>query len=140
MAYKRNPMRSERISSLARHIIVNTLNPAMTAATQWFERTLDDSANKRIALSEGFLATDAILLIATNVAGGMVVYPEVIEQRIIADGSFGIQEADSALLLKPEKYIGRAPQQVEEYLSGEVQPILEAFKEEINTKEIELTV
>ncbi len=88
MAYKRNPMRSERICSLARHIIVNTLNPAMTAATQWFERTLDDSANKRIALSEGFLATDAILLIATNIAGGMVVYPKVIRQRIMSELPF----------------------------------------------------
>ena len=73
MAYKRNPMRSERISSLARHIIVNTLTPAMTAAPQWFDRTLDDSANKRIALSEGFLSTAAILLLATNIAGCMVV-------------------------------------------------------------------
>lgn len=194
MAYKRNPMRSERICSLARHIIVNTLNPAMTAATQWFERTLDDSANKRIALSEGFLATDAILLIATNVASGMVVYPEVIHQhimaelpfmateniimegvknggdrqdlhekirilsmeagrvvkeegkpndlmqRIVADGSFGIEEEEIALLLDPVKYIGRAPQQVEEYLAHEVQPMLAIFKEEINTKDIELTV
>lgn len=82
MAYKRNPMRCERISSLSRYIIVNALNPAITASTQWFERTLDDSANRRISISEGFLAVDSILNIYMNVADGLVVYPKVIEQRI----------------------------------------------------------
>lgn len=82
MAYKRNPMRSERISSLARFVLCTSLNPAITASTQWFERTLDDSANKRLAVSEAFLAVDAILEIYLNVASGMVVYPKVIEAHI----------------------------------------------------------
>ncbi|MDF2612702.1 MAG: adenylosuccinate lyase [Clostridia bacterium] len=82
MAYKRNPMRTERISSLARYVICDALNPAITASTQWFERTLDDSANKRIAISEAFLAIDAILEIYLNVASGLVVYPKVIEKHI----------------------------------------------------------
>ncbi|HPE96217.1 MAG TPA: lyase family protein, partial [Bacillota bacterium] len=82
MPYKRNPMRSERISSLARYIIADTINPAVTAGTQWFERTLDDSANRRIAVSEAFLAADAILEIYLNIASGMVVYPKVIEKRL----------------------------------------------------------
>ena len=82
MAYKRNPMRSERIASLSRYVMVDALNGAMTAATQWFERTLDDSANKRISVPEAFLATDAILNLYLNVADGLVVYPKVIEQRL----------------------------------------------------------
>lgn len=82
MAYKRNPMRTERISSLARYVICDALNPAITASTQWFERTLDDSANKRISVSEAFLAVDAILEIYMNVADGLVVYPKVIEKHI----------------------------------------------------------
>ena len=180
MAYKRNPMRTERICSLARYIMVDALNPALTQATQWFERTLDDSANKRIAIPEAFLATDSIIQIANNVAGDMVVYPKVIEkrilselpfmateniimegvkkggdrqdlhekirvlsmeagatvkiegkpndlmERIVADGSFGITEADIEAILDPTLYIGRAPQQVEEYIKEEVQPILDA--------------
>ncbi len=88
MAYKRNPMRSERISSLARYVIVNTLNPAITSSTQWFERTLDDSANKRISVPESFLAVDAILNIYLNVVDGLVVYPKVIEQRILKELPF----------------------------------------------------
>lgn len=88
MAYKRNPMRSERISSLARYVIVDALNPAITASTQWFERTLDDSANKRISVPEAFLATDAILNIYMNVAEGLVVYPKVIHQRIMSELPF----------------------------------------------------
>lgn len=88
MAYKRNPMRSERISSLARYVIVDALNPAITASTQWFERTLDDSANKRISVAEAFLATDAILEIYINIADGMVVYPKVIESRIMSELPF----------------------------------------------------
>ncbi|MEG2081417.1 MAG: adenylosuccinate lyase, partial [Oscillospiraceae bacterium] len=82
MAYKRNPMRSERIASLARYVIADTINPAMTAATQWFERTLDDSANKRISIAEGFLAVDAILELYINVVSGLVVYPKMIEKRL----------------------------------------------------------
>ncbi len=82
MAYKRNPMRSERIDALARHLIVNRQNPALTAATQWFERTLDDSANRRIAIPEAFLAADAIALLYDNVAGGLVVHPEVIRANV----------------------------------------------------------
>ena len=87
-AYKRNPMRSERISSLARYVIANSINPAITASTQWFERTLDDSANKRISVPESFLAADAILNIYLNVAAGMVVYPKVIEQHILKELPF----------------------------------------------------
>ncbi len=82
MAYKRNPMRSERIGSIARYVICDALNPAMTAATQWFERTLDDSANKRIAVAEAFLAVDGILSLYANVSDGLVVYPKVIARRL----------------------------------------------------------
>lgn len=82
MAYKRNPMRSERIASLSRYVIADTINPAITVATQWFERTLDDSANKRISVPEAFLAVDAILNLYSNVADGLVVYPKVIEQHL----------------------------------------------------------
>ncbi len=88
MAYKRNPMRSERISSLARYVIVNALNPAITASTQWFERTLDDSANKRIAIPEAFLAIDAILNIYNNIADGIVVYPKIIRRRVMEELPF----------------------------------------------------
>jgi adenylosuccinate lyase len=82
MAYKRNPMRSERIASLARYVTVGALNPALTASAQWLERTLDDSANRRIAIPEAFLAVDAILLLYINVAGGLAVYPHVMERRL----------------------------------------------------------
>ncbi len=82
MAYKRNPMRSERISSLSRYVICDTLNPAITAATQWFERTLDDSANKRISVPEAFLAVDAVLELYINVVDGIVVYPKMIERHL----------------------------------------------------------
>ncbi len=82
MPYKRNPMRSERICALARYVIIDTLNPAFTSATQWFERTLDDSANKRISVAEGFLAIDSILNILINVCDGIVVYPKVIDMRV----------------------------------------------------------
>ena len=83
MPYKRNPMRSERISALARYVIVDSLNPALTAGTQWFERTLDDSANKRISIAEAFLAVDAILNIYINVTGGIVVYDKVVNRRVM---------------------------------------------------------
>ncbi len=88
MPYKRNPMRSERICALARYVIADSINPAVTAATQWFERTLDDSANKRISMSEAFLAVDAILNIYINVTSGLVVYPKVIEARIMRELPF----------------------------------------------------
>jgi adenylosuccinate lyase len=88
MAYKRNPMRCERISSLARYVIADALNPAITASTQWFERTLDDSANKRISIPEAFLATDAILNIYINVSEGLVVYPKVIEKHVMEELPF----------------------------------------------------
>ena len=92
MPYKRNPMRCERICALARYLMVDVLNPAMTAGTQWFERTLDDSANKRIAMAEGFLAADAILNILLNVSDGLVVYPKVIRSRVMAELPFMASE------------------------------------------------
>lgn len=88
MAYKRNPMRSERIASLSRYVMVDALNPAITSATQWFERTLDDSANKRISVAEGFLAVDGILDLCLNVVDGLVVYPKVIEKRLRSELPF----------------------------------------------------
>ena len=88
MAYKRNPMRSERIASLSRYVIVDALNPAITSAAQWFERTLDDSANKRLSIAEGFLATDGILDLCMNVVDGLVVYPRVIEKRLRSELPF----------------------------------------------------
>lgn len=88
MPYKRNPMRSERITSLARYVIADTINPAFTAATQWFERTLDDSANKRISVAEAFLAVDAILNIMLNVCDGLIVYPKVVRQRVMRELPF----------------------------------------------------
>ncbi len=88
MAYKRNPMRSERIASLSRYVMVDALNPAVTSATQWFERTLDDSANKRLSVPEGFLAIDGILDLCLNVVDGLVVYPKVIEKHLMAELPF----------------------------------------------------
>ena len=183
MAYKRNPMRSERMASLARYIIVDTLNPAFTAANQWFERTLDDSANKRLSIPEAFLATDAILNIYINVSNGLVVYPKVIEkhlmeelpfmatenimmdavkaggdrqelherirelsmeagavvkneggkndliERIAKEPMFGMSLEDLQKVLDPKKYVGRAPQQTEEYINEVVKPVIEANKD-----------
>ena len=88
MAYKRNPMRSERIASLSRYVMIDALNPAITSATQWFERTLDDSANKRLSIPEGFLAIDGILDLCLNVVDGLVVYPKVIEKHMMAELPF----------------------------------------------------
>lgn len=193
MAYKRNPMRSERISSLARYVIVDALNPAITASTQWFERTLDDSANKRISVAEAFLATDAILEIYINIADGMVVYPKVIEARIMselpfmatenimmqavknggdrqelhekirelsmeagknvkvnggknnlidliaADGSFNLDIDAIKAILKPENYVGRAPEQTEEYITEVINPIIEANNDILGVR-VELNV
>ncbi len=181
MAYKRNPMRSERIASLARYVIVDSLNPAITEATQWFERTLDDSANKRISVPEAFLAIDGILNLYMNVADGLVVYPKVIEQhlrrelpfmatenvmmdavkrgadrqqlherirvhsmaaskvikeeggendllsRIAADPVFGVSLDELNAIVRPEKYVGRAPQQTQEYIEEVVNPALKEY-------------
>ena len=88
MAYKRNPMRSERLASLSRYVMIDALNPAITSATQWFERTLDDSANKRLSVPEGFLAIDGILDLCLNVVDGLVVYPKVIEKRLMSELPF----------------------------------------------------
>lgn len=181
MAYKRNPMRSERIASLARYVIVDSLNPCITAATQWFERTLDDSANKRISVPEAFLAVDGILNLYANVADGLLVYPKVIERhlalelpfmatenimmdavkrgasrqelherirvhsmeasrvvkeqggendllaRIAGDPAFGVTLEELNTLLRPEQYVGRAPQQTEEFLRDTVLPLLKKY-------------
>ncbi|MDI9515207.1 MAG: adenylosuccinate lyase [Bacillota bacterium] len=178
MAYKRNPMRSERISSLARYVIVSSLNPAITASTQWLERTLDDSANRRISIPEAFLAVDSILNIYQNIADGIVVYPKVIEKhvmeelpfmatenilmaavkrggdrqelherirqhsmaaasrvkndglpndlidRISEDPAFGLSLEDVKGILKPSNFVGRSPQQVDEFLEEIVHPLL----------------
>ncbi|MGI6212124.1 MAG: adenylosuccinate lyase [Anaerovoracaceae bacterium] len=192
MAYKRNPMRSERMASLANYVMSDVMNPQITAATQWFERTLDDSANKRISISEAFLATDSILELYVNIADGLVVYPKVIEQhlmaelpfmatenimmdavkaggdrqelherirqlsmeagktvkeegkpndlidRIVKDPSFNVSKEALQKVLKPENYVGRAPEQVTEFLNGVIKPILSAnadllgFQAEIN--------
>ncbi len=88
MAYKRNPMRSERIASLSRYVMIDALNPAITSATQWFERTLDDSANKRISVAEGFLATDGVLDLCLNVVDGLVVYDKVVTKRLLSELPF----------------------------------------------------
>ena len=178
MPYKRNPMRSERITALARYVIIDTLNPAFTSATQWFERTLDDSANKRISMAEGFLAVDSILNIMLNVTNGLVVYPKVVRQRVMkelpfmatenimmsavkkggdrqelherlrmhsiaaakvvkeeglendlidricADDSFMLTRSEIDAILKPENFIGRSVEQVEEFISTAIAPIL----------------
>lgn len=180
MAYKRNPMRSERIASLANYVIADAINPAITASTQWFERTLDDSANKRISVPEAFLAVDGILDLYLNVVDGLVVYDKVIYQRfmkeipfmatenimmdavkrggnrqdlhekirehsmaagavvkqegkendlvdrIAADPAFGMTKEEITALLEPKNFVGRAPQQTEEFLAEVVQPILDA--------------
>ena len=180
MAYKRNPMRSERISSLARYVIADSINPAITAATQWFERTLDDSANKRISIPEAFLAVDGILNLYINVADGLVVYPKVIAarlnkelpfmatenimmhavkkggdrqqlheairvhsqaaarvvkedggendlvDRLASDPLFNLSKEEISSLLKPENFVGLAPQQTREFLETVVQPILDS--------------
>ena len=193
MAYKRNPMRSERIGSLARYVICDTLNPAITASTQWFERTLDDSANKRISIPEGFLAVDAILELYINVVSGLVVYPKMIEkrlndelpfmatenimmaavkkggdrqelherirqhsmaagqvvkaegkpndlpERIAADPAFGMTLEEIRAEMVPQNFIGRAPQQVTEFLKNDVRPILDKYKDLLGL-EVEINV
>ena len=194
MPYKRNPMRCERICALARYVIADAQNPAFTAATQWFERTLDDSANKRISTGEAFLAVDAILGIIINVAGGLTVHPKVIEkhvaeelpfmasenilmdavkaggdrqelherirehslgagyavkevgkpndliERIAADPAFGLSLDELKAGLDPRRYVGRSPEQVKEYLEGEVRPLLKKNKARLPKSESELKV
>ena len=183
MAYKRNPMRDERITSLARYVMVDVLNPAFTSGTQWFERTLDDSANKRISVAEAFLGTDAILNIMLNVTdpeNGFVVYDKIIRKRvmaelpfmatenimmdavkkggnrqelhekirqysmqagarvkqegldnnlcdlILADPMFMISKEEMDAIMAPENFIGRCPQQVDEFIANCVKPVLDA--------------
>lgn len=183
MAYKRNPMRSERIASLSNYVMSDVINPMLVASTQWFERTLDDSANKRLSIPEGFLAIDGILDLYLNVVDGLVVYPKVIEKHfmaelpfmatenimmdavkaggdrqelherirtlsmeagrnvkekgldnnllelIAADSAFGLTLEELQKTMEPSKYVGRAPQQVDEFLTEVVNPILEENKD-----------
>ena len=194
MPYKRNPMRCERICALARYVMADTLNPAVTAATQWFERTLDDSANKRLSVPEAFLAVDAILNIYANVAGGLVVHEKVIRRHILeelpfmasenimmdavkrggnrqelherirvlsqeagaavkdrgeannlidliaADPLFGMTRAELTAHLEPERYTGRCPEQVTEFLQECVNPVLARYAAALEGGEAELKV
>ena len=188
MAYKRNPMRSERIASLSDFLMSNLMNPMLVASTQCFERTLDDSANRRLSLPEGFLAADAVLELLMNVVDGIIVYPKVIEkhilselpflatenilmdavkaggdrqelhekirllsmqagravkeegrendllERIAADPAFRLSLSELKKSLQPERYIGRAPEQVEEFLRDFVRPLLEENRELLGMK------
>ena len=190
MAYKRNPMRSERISSLAKFVIALQQSTAMTASTQWFERTLDDSANKRLSLPQAFLAVDAILIIWKNILNGIVVYPKMIEkhimaelpfmsteyiimecvknggdrqelherirvhsmeagknvkvegkdndlmERIINDKYFNLDKERLLEILSPKNFIGFAPEQTEEFVKTEVQPILEEYKDRLGMEAV----
>jgi adenylosuccinate lyase len=194
MAYKRNPMRSERMTSLSRYIMSLSSSPAMTAAEQWFERTLDDSANKRLSVAEAFLAADAVLIIGCNIAGGLVVYPKVIEKhvseelpfmatenilmetvakggdrqslherirqysmeavkgikmegksndlldRIMTDPAFNLTRKDLDRILDVSAFVGRAPQQTEEFIRDIVDPLLERGKKygSIDKKELDV--
>lgn len=194
MAYKRNPMRSERLTSLCRYIISLSVSPVMTAAEQWFERTLDDSANKRLSIPEMFLAADACLLIGNNVCNGLVVYDKIIDRRIneelpfmateniimagvkkggdrqelhekirnhsmeagkvvkmegkpndlldrIAnDDGFGLNRSDIDALLKVEDFIGRAPEQVKEFIDKYIDPLLKRAEHFGDAEQVELTV
>ena len=194
MPYKRNPMRCERICSLARYVIVDVGNPAVTTATQWFERTLDDSANRRLSVPEAFLAVDAILNIWINVASGLVVHPKVIEKHVLeelpfmasenimmdavkrggdrqklherirvlsqeagyhvkelgqsnnlidlmaADPVFGMSKEEMCAHLDPSAYIGRCPEQVEEFLRDWVKPVLRCRAGVLNRDDIDLNV
>lgn len=185
MAYKRNPMRSERMAALANYVICDAMNPALTASTQWFERTLDDSANKRISIPEAFLAIDGILDLYLNITDGLVVYPKVIEadllrelpfmatenimmdavkaggdrqelheairihsmaagrrvkeeglpndliDRIAADPKFNMTKEQILEIMDPKNFVGRAPQQTEEFFKDYIDPILEANKKDL---------
>lgn len=194
MPYKRNPMRCERICSLARYVMADIMNPTFTAATQWFERTLDDSANKRIAVPEAFLATDAILNIYINVSSGLVVHEKVIEKHVMeelpfmasenimmdavkrggnrqelherirvhsleagrnvkdrglsnnlidliaADPMFGMSREELTAHMEPSRYIGRCPEQVEDFLRDFIAPVLESHQEALAEQDTELKV
>ncbi|MHC5062064.1 MAG: adenylosuccinate lyase [Planctomycetota bacterium] len=191
MAYKRNPMRSERITALSRLVLSLATSPAMTASVQWLERTLDDSANRRVVLAETFLATDGILEILTNVTDGLVVYPKVISARLAAELPFmatenimmagvkaggnrqtlhekirqhshaaaeqvkkygrhndlierlkkdpAFKKVDLKKVLNPKNYIGRAPQQVDEFVKEIVTPVRRRYRNALNRK-VELNV
>ncbi len=188
MAYKRNPMRSERMASLSRYVMIDVLNPYITAATQWFERTLDDSANKRLSVPEAFLAVDAILNLYMNVSDGLVVYERVISahlmnelpfmmtenimmdavkkggnrqelhekirtysmevktsgsndllEKIAADPAFYVTLDELKAKIQPEKYVGRAPQQTEDFLKEVVVPALQPY-ESMATQTAEINV
>ena len=152
MAYKRNPMRSERIASLSRFVMVDALNPAITSATQWFERTLDDSANKRLSIPEGFLAIDGILDLCLNVVDGLVVYPirelsmeagrnvkvegkdNNLLELIAADPAFNLSLDELKKTMDPAKYVGRAKEQTDAFLAKVVRPILDSHKEMLGVK------
>lgn len=194
MPYKRNPMRCERICGLARYVMADAANPAFTAATQWFERTLDDSANKRVSVPEAFLAVDAILSIYANVSSGLVVHEKVIAKHvseelpfmatenimmdavkkggdrqvlherirqlsleaghtmkeeglpnnlidlIAADPMFGLTRDEIEAHLDAARYIGRCPQQVEEFLRRDVRPVLDQHRAALEKTDTELTV
>lgn len=194
MAYKRNPMRSERMTALARYIMSLSTSPAMTAAEQWFERTLDDSANKRLSIPEAFLAADALLIVALNICDGLVVYPKVIQkhiqdelpfmateniimeavkkggdrqvlheqirvhsqeaarqvkekglvndllERIVADKSFNLNRKDLDVILDITKFIGRAPQQVDEFLGESIEPLIIRSKKYGTVEKVSPTV
>ncbi len=189
MPYKRNPMRCERICSLARYVIIDVGNPAVTAATQWFERTLDDSANKRLSVPEAFLVVDAILNIMLNVCSGLVVHPKVIEKHVLeelpfmasenimmdavkrggdrqelherirvlsqeagrnvkdlglhnnlieliaADPAFGLTMEQLTAHMEPSRYIGRCPEQVEEFLDQCITPVLSRCAQDLEQGE-----
>ncbi len=193
MAYKRNPMRCERMASLANYVISETVNPAITASTQWFERTLDDSANRRLSISEAFLATDGILELYLNVSDGLVVYPQMIRrhlldelpfmatenilmeavkrggdrqelherirvhameagravkeegkpndllERIAADPAFHVELTALQAAMKPENFVGRAPQQTSAFLEGVIRPLLAAHADVLGAS-AEITV
>ena len=126
MPYKRNPMRAERITSLARYVMIDTLNPAFTAGTQWFERTLDDSANKRISVAEAFLGIDAILNIMINITDGLVVYPKVIEQRVMRELPF--MATENIMMRAVEK--GGNRQELHEALRGHSMAAADVVKKE----------
>ena len=126
MAYKRNPMRSERIASLSRYVMIDALNPAITSATQWFERTLDDSANKRISVAEGFLGVDAILNIMINITNGLVVYPKVVEQRVMRELPF--MATENIMMRAVEK--GGDRQELHERLRGHAVAAAAVVKQE----------
>ena len=194
MPYKRNPMRCERICALARYVMADVMNPTFTAATQWFERTLDDSANKRISVPEAFLAVDAILNIYENVSAGLVVHEKVIEKHILEELSFmasenimmdavkkggdrqelherirvhaleagrnvkdlglnnnlidliaedplfGMSREELVAHMEPSRYIGRCPQQVEDFIAECITPVLEAHSQALTGVHTELKV